>query len=135
MVAGLCIVFTHKAVVDETLIRKSTTLCKSIVAIGASQLYPHSMCQPKPTGSYKRWEYNNEIQRFISRQNKFPSFENMVVSHFQRTRPACRSESSLTTGLQKKIDCFSIDGVCHHGNIVFEAMGCYSHYFPSKISW
>ena len=40
------IVFTRKAVVDEAFIRKSTNLCKSIVGIDASQLYPYSMCQP-----------------------------------------------------------------------------------------
>ena len=43
-------VFTRKAVVDETLIRKSSNLCKSIVGIDASQLYPYSMCQPMPLG-------------------------------------------------------------------------------------
>ena len=38
MVGGPSIVFTRKAVVDETFIRKSSTLCKSIVGIDASQL-------------------------------------------------------------------------------------------------
>ena len=50
MVGGPSIVFTRKAVVDETSIRKSTNLCKSIVGIDASQFYPYSMCQPMPTG-------------------------------------------------------------------------------------
>ena len=50
VVGGPSIVFTRKAVVDETFIRKSTNLCKSIVGIDASQLYPYSMCQPMPTG-------------------------------------------------------------------------------------
>ena len=50
VVGGPSIVFTRKAVVDETFIRKSTNLRKSIVGIDASQLYPYSMCQPKPTG-------------------------------------------------------------------------------------
>ena len=44
MVGGPSIVFTPKAVVDETFIRISTNLCKSIVCIDASQLYPYSMC-------------------------------------------------------------------------------------------
>ena len=59
MVGGLFIVFTRKAVVDETFIRKSSNLCKSIVGIDARQLYPHSMCQPMPTGLYTRWEYHS----------------------------------------------------------------------------
>ena len=59
MVGGPSIVFTPKAVVDETFIRKATNLCKSIVGIDASQLYPYSMCQPMPTGLCTRWEYNS----------------------------------------------------------------------------
>ena len=35
-------------------IRKSANICKSIVGIDASQLYPYSMCQPMPTGLYTR---------------------------------------------------------------------------------
>ena len=40
VVGGHSIVFTRKAMVDETFIRKSTNLCKSIIGIDASQLYP-----------------------------------------------------------------------------------------------
>ena len=41
MVGGYPIVFTRKAVVDETFIRKSSNLSKSNVGIDASQLYPY----------------------------------------------------------------------------------------------
>ena len=54
VVGGPSIVFTRKAVVDRNFIRKSTNMCKSIVGIDASQLYPYSMCQPMPTGLYTR---------------------------------------------------------------------------------
>ena len=60
MVGGPPIVFTRKAVVDETFIRKPSDLCMSIVVIDAIQLYPYSMCQPMPTGLYTRWEYHSE---------------------------------------------------------------------------
>ena len=56
MVGGPSIVFTRKAVVEETFIRNSGKICKSIVGIDASQLYFYSMCQPMPTGLYTRWE-------------------------------------------------------------------------------
>ena len=46
MVGGPSIVFARKAVVDKTFIRNSGNVCKSIVGIDASQLYPYSMCQP-----------------------------------------------------------------------------------------
>ena len=82
---GPSIVFTRKAVVDEIFIRKSTNLCKSIVGIDVSQLYPYSMCQPMPAGLYTRWDFDSETSRFIPRKNKTRSFENMVMSYFQRT--------------------------------------------------
>ena len=52
MVGGPSIVFTRKTAVDETFIRKSTNVCKSIVGIHSSQLYPYSMCQTMSTGLY-----------------------------------------------------------------------------------
>ena len=82
MVGGPSIVFTRKAVVDETFIRKSENICKSIVGIDASQLYPYSMCQPMPTGLYTRWEYDTESNRLKPQQNKTKNFENMVMSYF-----------------------------------------------------
>ena len=110
VVGGPSIVFTRKTVVDETFIRKSTNLSKSFVGIDASQVYPYSMCQPMPTGLYTRWDLDSETSRFTPRQNKACSFENMVKSCFQRTRPDCKIESSYTTGNQKKNVCFSVDG-------------------------
>ena len=50
MVGGPSVVFTRRAVVDETFIRN--------VGICASQLYPFSLCQPVPTGIYTRYEYD-----------------------------------------------------------------------------
>ena len=132
MVGDPSFVFTRKAVVDETFIRKSMNLCKSIVGIDTSQLYPYLMCQPMPTGLYTRWNYDSESQKFMSRQNKTRSFENMVLSYFQQTRPECRIENNVTTGKQKKIDCFSVDGICNHCNTVFEAMGCCFPYCPCQ---
>ena len=46
MVGGASVVFTRKAVMHKTFIRKSSNLCKSIVGIDAGQLYSNSMCQP-----------------------------------------------------------------------------------------
>ena len=103
VVVGPSIVFTRKAVVDETFVRKSTNIWKSIVGIDASQLYPYSMCQPMPTGLYTHWDFDSETSRFTPRQNKTRSFENLVMSYFQRPRPECEIESFFTTGRQKKL--------------------------------
>ena len=56
----------------------------------------------------------------------------MVLSYFQHRQPDCKIESNITTGRQKKIDCFSVDGICYLFNTVFEAMGCYYHYCPCQ---
>ena len=80
MTGGPSIVFTRKAVVDQTYIRNSSNICKTIVGIDASQLYPFSMCQEMPTGLYTRWEYDSETDRFKARNNRTRNFENMVMS-------------------------------------------------------
>ena len=64
MVGIPSIVFTRKTVVDETFIHKLSNLCKSIVGIDDTRLYPYSMCQPMPTGLHTRWEYDFETKRF-----------------------------------------------------------------------
>ena len=64
MTGGPSIVFTRKAVVDKTFIRDSSNVCKSIVGIDASQLYPYSMCQDMTTGLYTRWEFDSDMQKF-----------------------------------------------------------------------
>ena len=74
VVGGPSIVFTRKAVVDETFIRNSTNICKTIVGIDASQLYPYSICQPMPTGLNRRRDFDSETSRFIPWQNKTRSF-------------------------------------------------------------
>ena len=132
MVIGSSIVFTRRAVVDETFIRNSENICKSIVGIDASQLYPYPMCQPMPTGLYTRWDYDTKSNRFKPQQNKSRNSESMVLSYFQRQRFECKIESFYTTGAQKKVDCFKVDGFCAHCNTVFEAMGCFYHYCPCQ---
>ena len=103
MTGGPSIVLTGKAVVDKTFIRRSNNICKTIVGIDASQLYPFSMCQAMPTGLYTRWEFDSDLQKFKARHNKIRKFVNMVISFYQATRPECTIESFYTTGKQKKL--------------------------------
>ena len=132
MTGGPSIVFTRQAIVDQTYIRNTKNICKSIVGIDASQLYPFSMCQEMPTGLYTRWEFDSDSKKFKARQNKSRKFENMVMSYLQSQRPNCTIESYYTTGTQKKIDCFNVDGFCAHCKTIFEAMGCYFHFCASQ---
>ena len=103
VVIGVSNVFTRKAVVHETFIRKSTNICKSIVQIYASQLYPYSMRQPMRTGLYTHWDIDPETNRFSSRQSKTQSFEKKNMSFFQWTKPDCKIESFYKTGRQELI--------------------------------
>ena len=96
MVGGPSIAFTRKAVVDETFIRDSTNLCKSIVEFDASQFYLFSMCQAISTGLFKRWELDSESGKFKGRQNKTRKFVNIVMSYCQRVTPQCKAESFYT---------------------------------------
>ena len=61
------------------------------------------MCQPMPTGLYTSWDIDPETSRFTTWQNKNRSFENMVMSYFQRRRPDCEIETIITTGRPKKL--------------------------------
>ena len=132
MLGRASIVFTRKAIVDETFIRNSGNICKSIVGIDASQLYPLSMCQHMPTGLYMRWEYDRESYRFKPQENETRNFENMVMSFVQGQRHDCKIESFYTTATQTKIDCLKVDDFCAHCNTVFEAMDCFYHYSPCQ---
>ena len=66
MTGEACFVFTRKAVVDQSYIKNSENICKSIVGIDASQLYPFSRCQEMPAGLYLRWELD-KISHKISK--------------------------------------------------------------------
>ena len=127
-IGGPSIVLTRKSLVGQTRIRSSSNICKSIVGINASQLYPYAMCQPMPTGLYTRWEFNAELQRFKPRSNKIRSFEIMVMAFFQNSWPECNNRSFYTTGTQRKIDSFSVGGFCSHCNTFFEALGSFYHF-------
>ena len=103
---GRSLLFTRKAVVDKSFIRDSPNLCKSIVGIAAPQLCSYSICQEMPTRLYTRWYYDSELGKFKPKQNKTRSYENLVMSYYQRHRPHWKIFSFYSTGKQKKIDCF-----------------------------
>ena len=86
VVGGPPIVFTRKAVVDETFIPKSESTCQSIFGIDASQLHKYSMCQPMLTGLYTLWDLNPETSRLTPREDETRSCEIMIMSYFQRQR-------------------------------------------------
>ena len=81
-----------------------------------------------PIGLYTRWDYNSQSCRFTTRQNKTRSFESKAMSYFQRTRPDRKIESLYTTGREKKIDPFNVDGFWSISNLVFEVMGSFHHF-------
>ena len=132
MTGGPSIVLTRKAVVGRIFVRDSSNVYKSIVGIDASQLYPYSMCQDMPTGLYTRWEFVSDTKKFNARHNRSHNFEKLVMFYLQEIRPECRIETSHTSGNQKKIDCFNVDGSCNQRKTVCEAMECYNHFCPCQ---
>ena len=88
---------------DENFNQDWTNLCKSIVKIVASKLYPLSICQAWPTGLYMRWELDSVSSKFELHQNKTRKFKNMVISYFQRGKPQCKVESFYMTGARKNM--------------------------------
>ena len=103
MVGGPSIVFTRKAVVDETFIWNSGNIRKSIVDIDASQLYPYSMCLPMPTGLYTRWEFDTYSNRFKPQQNKSRNFEKMNMSYFRRQDLTVKLRVSILQERRKRL--------------------------------
>ena len=130
VVDGHSIIFRRKTVFDELFTRNSSNICKSFIGIDASQLYPYSMCQPMPIHLYTRWDLDPKTSRFTLRQNKPRSLEKKVMSYFQRT--FCKIGSFYTTGWQKKVDCFRVDGFCSHCNTVFAAMCWFYHFYACQ---
>ena len=56
--------FTRKAIADETHLRTSTVVCKSVNGIDTSQLFLYSMFQPMPTTLYARYDFDADLQKF-----------------------------------------------------------------------
>ena len=110
MVGGPSVIFKREAIVGKTKIRFTDNLCRTIIGIDASQLYPFSMCQEMPTGLYTRWEIDAKLGKFKALQNRRRRFVNMVMDYFQNAWPECTIESLYTTGKQHKIENFSVDG-------------------------
>ena len=71
---------------------------------------------------------NAGTSTFPLRQDKSRTFEKLLISCFQRIKQDCKIESFYTTGKQKKIECFSVDGFCSHCKTVVEAMSCFHHF-------
>ena len=128
LTGGPSVIFTRYAKVGETKIRESENVCKSIVGIDASQLYPFSMTKEMPTGPYTKWEYSEETAKFHPNRNWRSSSEQQVMDYFQQLHPNCKIQTQFTHKKQKKLGPYLVDGFCSHCITVFEAMGCFFHF-------
>ena len=82
-----------------------------------------------PTGSYTRWVCASATQCSTPRQRKSHPIKIMVFLCFETNWPACSIESNVTSGRQRKINCFSAHRICNQCNTDFETMGYYYHYY------
>ena len=98
------------------------------------QIYCWEWCQPNLSlhGFHTRWDFDSETSRFTPRQNKTGSFESKVMSFFKRRRRECEIESFFTTGRQKTIDCFIVDGFCSDCKTRLEAAVGFYHLYTCQ---
>ena len=127
LTGGPSIIFNRYAKAGLTKMENSENVCKSIIGIDATQLYPFSMMQDMPTSHYVKWEFSEESSKFHPRRNAKCRFEQMVLEFYQRKNPHCFFQSQFN-GRQKKFGRFSVDGYCAHCLTVVEAQGCHFHF-------
>ena len=132
LTGGPSIIFNRYAKAGETRIDDSEHVCKTILGIDASQLYPFAMTKDMPTGLYTKWEFDQATMMYHPKRNTQSFFEYQVINYLQHKHPDCTIESNFTTGKQKCFASFRVDGYCSHCNTVFEAMGCYYHFCPCQ---
>ena len=128
LTGGPSIIFTRYAKVGETRIRNSNNVCRSIVGIDASQLYPFSMTKDMPTGVYTKWEMKTETGKFHPRRNQKNFLECVVLEFLQIKYPNCKLRTQFNHKSQKRIGKYLVDGYCSHCRTVFEVLGCYWHF-------
>ena len=107
-------------------------MCKTIVGIDASQLYPFSMMKDMPTGVYTKWELREDTGLFHPRRSKKNYLEYIVLKDFQKQNPHCYIQTQFNQKSQKRIGFYLVDGFCSHGSTVFEVLGCYWHICPCQ---
>ena len=124
--------FLHAKLLLMKLLSESLqTYANLLLELMPANYFPTPCVNPCPR-LYTRWDIDSANSRFTPQQNKTRSFENIVMSYFQRTRPDCKIESFYTTGRREKIECFTVDGFCSNCNTVFEAMGCFYYFCPCQ---
>ena len=111
MTDGPSLVFTPKAVVDETYIRNSSNVYKSQDCTRDGSLTP--ICRSLKLDTIELAVL--KIWSCLSIRKQDQNVKLRAFSHLEN---------------RKKIDCFNVDGYCDRCKTVFGAMGCY-YYFCS----
>ena len=125
MTGGPSIVFIRKSVVDQTYIRNTENICKSIVGIDASQLYPFSMCQEMPTGITLDGSLIQTLRSLKLGKINRGNLRTCLCHTYNPSVLTALLKATTQLELKKRIDCFNVDGFCAHCKTIFEAMGCY----------
>ena len=89
VVGGPSIIFTRYAEVGKTMIRNSSNICKTVVGVDASQLYPYAMTQQMPSGGYTRWDWDENHGCFIFKKDGKSELKKKVMDYIQCCNPEC----------------------------------------------
>ena len=134
VVGGSSIVFTRKAVVDETFTRKSANICKSNVGIDASPLYPYSMCQPLPTGFYTRWDFDSKTNRFTPRQKRPAPLRIWSCPSSNEQDQNVKLKASLQQANRRKLTASVLMGFVHIATLCSKPWVAFTTAVPVKSS-
>ena len=93
MIGGPSIVFSQKAVVDETFIRASSNMCISIIGPDASQVYPFSIVRLCPQDCTGVGSLTLICRSLMLDITNLAFLRIYFLLFYQETRPECKIET------------------------------------------
>ena len=75
--------------------------------------------------------FHKACQKSDHQLNQARTFENLVITFFQRIRPECQMDSFYTTGTQKNMKCSRRYGLCACWNAMIEGLVFFNFYCSS----
>ena len=127
MIGGSSIVFSRKAVADETFIRNLSIMHISIIGPDASKSYHISIVKICPQGCTRDGSLTL-ICRSLKQDIINQVFLRICSCLSIRKQDQNAQLRAFYIWKQKNIDSFNLEGNCDHRKTVFEVMGCYYHF-------
>jgi len=123
LTGGPSIIFTRKAVANETFVRQGQQPVKKVIGLDANALYLWAFDQDFPVGSFIRRYANNNFK---------PVFRDTYESMYHWMDFISKTENidiihKRNSGKEKRDGRFLADGYCAQTNTIYQFDGCYFH--------